>query len=166
MHNGCSDFTFTNEDLYLHQLKDDSFAEASAFMSYDFPVKMKHLHIVAAVSESGTNHVEFTTSKSIFSFDMYELKFTSGSSIFQPGLPYFGTVKLENVHKEPLGGEVIEVCYTMAVKRSWNVQHTRPCSNFTVTGSNYEVPFSILPFKPNVIQFYLYVSNFLVLLGF
>lgn len=157
MRNGCAVFVFTNEDLCLYQLRDDSYSEASSFMSYDQPEKMKKLYIVATVTESGTNQVEFTTAKSVFSFDLYEIKFLPGNTYFQPGLPYTGTVKLTNIQKETMENEVVEICYTIAVKRSWNIQHLRPCSNFTISADNI-IPFTILPFKNNVIQFSLYVS--------
>lgn len=157
MKNGCASFVFTREDLYLHQLRDDSYSDASSFMTYNQPEKMKKLYIVATVTESGTNQVEFTTAKSIFTFDLYEIKFLPGNTYFQPGLPYTGTVKLINIQKATAENEVLEICYTIAVKRSWNIQHIRPCSNFTV-GVDNTIPFTILPFKNNVIQFSLYVS--------
>lgn len=155
MHDGCATFVFTSQDLYLHQLRDDSYSELSSFMTYDQPEKMKKLYIVATVTESGTNQVEFTTAKSSFSFDLYDIKFLPGNLYFQPGLPYTGTVKLTNVQAH-LENEVIEICYTIAVKRSWNVQHIQPCSNYTV-GADNTIPFTVLPFKNNVIQFSLYV---------
>lgn len=157
MENGCTDFVFTSQDLYLHQLRDDSYLEANSYMNGNFPEKMKKLFIVATVTESGTNQVEFATAKSVFSFDLYELKFVPSTVYFQSSLPYFGVLKLVNVQKEDLNNEIVEVCYTIAVKRSWNVQQVRPCSNFTI-GANNTVNFTVLPFKPNVIQFYLHVS--------
>lgn len=157
MRNGCASFVFTSEDLYLHQLRDDSYLDASSFMSYDQPEKMKKLYIVATVTESGTNQVEFTTAKSVFSFELYEIKFFPGNMYFQPGLPYTGTVKLLNIQKDIIKNEVVEICYTIALKRSWNIQHIRPCSNFTVAADN-TILFTIPPFKNNVIQFSLYVS--------
>lgn len=158
MDNGCTDFVFTSQDLYLHQLRDDSYLEANSYINGNFPEKMKKLYIVATVTESGTNQVEFATAKSIFSFDLYELKFLPSTVYFQPGLPYYGVLKLTNVQKDGLKDEIVEVCYTIAVKRSWNVQQVRPCSNVTI-GANNTVNFTVLPFKPNVIQFYLHVST-------
>lgn len=160
LQDGCAEFTFTNQDLYLHQLIYDSHTYTSNFeanfLTDELPHQMKTLHIEASVTENGTKQVETAIDKSVFNFDLYQIKFALDNDFFQPGLPFTGVVKLSNV-QETLHNEVIEICYTMAVKRFWNIKQVKPCSNFTVRADN-TVLFTILPFKHNVIQINLYVS--------
>ncbi|KAJ8928546.1 hypothetical protein NQ314_018884 [Rhamnusium bicolor] len=103
-----------DEQLLPHNSKGKWKIEASAqelilsgikekFPMYD--PKM-HIHITATITEKGTNRIDVTTGKSLVSLKAYTMKFIS-NPVFQPGLPYNGKIKLNNIHTN-LTNELIE----------------------------------------------------------
>lgn len=157
MDNGCSKFTFSNEDLYLQNMLKRKESEGPAISNLE---QVKKLNIIGLVTEAGTNQVEIEEGHSIFTFNIYEMKFQLEHDYFQPGLPLYGKLVIYNIQEE-LRNEVIEICYTIAVKRSWNIQQVNPCTNFTLAADN-TISFNILPLKNNVIGLYLTVSFYFI----
>nr|CAH7731884.1 unnamed protein product [Callosobruchus chinensis] len=139
LENGCTDFIIPAKELALDKVKEK-------FPMYDPKV---YLQITATVTEKGTNRIDITTGRILVYLKPYLMKFTT-TPIFQPGLPYKGKLKLFNVNVD-VKYEIIEICYNLAIKRSWNYLNNEQCSNFTVNEDN-TVDFTILPLKNNVIH--------------
>lgn len=146
MLDGCSTFLITSQELMFSKIKEKS-------PMYDPKL---HVYITATVTEKGTNRMDITTGKSLVILKPYTMKFI-GNQIFRPGFPYKGLIKLKNVQIN-LTHELIEICYNVAVKRSWNYLNNEQCSNFTVNQDD-TVNFSILPMKNNIIHIHLNVSK-------
>lgn len=113
-----------------------------------------YLYITSTITEAGTNRIDITNGRIFIYFKPYTMKFVS-SAVFQPGIPYKGKVKLFNV-KTNVSNDSIEICYNLALKRSWNYLNMEQCSNFTV-GDDNSVEFSILPLKNTIIHIILKV---------
>ncbi|XP_044265167.1 alpha-2-macroglobulin-like isoform X2 [Tribolium madens] len=160
MSNGCGEFVLTPEDFSYFSIKKL------------FPLsepKMSVL-ITATVTEQGTNKIELAVAKSVISLRGYSLKFVKKQAMFLPGLPYQGFVQLNSVNVD-LKGHVIEICYNIAIKKSWNYLNNEQCRNFTLQGTEKFIPFHVLPLKNNVIHLQLnarslnfsnIIDNFLV----
>ncbi|KAK5647506.1 hypothetical protein RI129_002398 [Pyrocoelia pectoralis] len=139
LHNGCSRMEFSNEELNLNQ-----------YINQD-------LYITATITEKNSDRTETTTSTVTITNQPYKLKFVDNHKHFQPGLPYYGQIKvIENLI--PLNGEAIEVCYNVAVEKIWNIVEIKQCSNFTF-GRDNTVIFHVLPVKESVIQIRLYAKS-------
>lgn len=87
-------------------------------------------------------------------FQGYNIKFV-GDTMFTPGLPYKGQVKLTNSVKQ-VEHEVLEICYTIAIKKSWNYFNNEPCNQYPVSKEGV-VDFQLWPFKSNVLHVHLHV---------
>ncbi|KAJ8978718.1 hypothetical protein NQ317_015966 [Molorchus minor] len=139
MNNGCGEFTLTSEEHTFSKVKEK-------YPMYDPKI---HIHITATVTEKGTSRIDMTTGKSLVFLKPYTMKIV-GSSIFQPGLPYLAKIRFSNVQVN-LSNEAFEVCYNLAIKKSWNYLNKEQCSNFSINEDN-TVDFYILPMKSNVLH--------------
>lgn len=139
MTNGCAEFSFSNDQLAL------SVMERTFSMIDSKP----NLQITATVTEYGSDRIEITKSKSTISLKPYDLKIMR-KSILLPGLMYQGIVQFSNIEVD-LTNEVIEICYNIAIRKSWNYLNNEQCSNITVKNENF-VKFNILPMKNNIIH--------------
>ncbi|CAH1996552.1 unnamed protein product [Acanthoscelides obtectus] len=139
LENGCTDFIIPSQELALENVKDK-------FPMYDPKV---YLQMAATVTEKGTNRIDITTGRILVYLKPYLMKF-SATPMFQPGLPYKGRLKLFNVNVD-LKHEVVEICYNLAIKKSWNYLNNEQCSNFSVSEES-TVDFTILPLRHNVIH--------------
>ncbi|CAG9820997.1 unnamed protein product [Phaedon cochleariae] len=139
MQNGCSEFLITNEELELYKIKEKLSSDNQGIV----------LHITATVNERGTNRIELTTAKISLNNEAYTMKFKS-DSMFLPGLPYNGKLEFHNINVA-LEKEVVEICYTLAIKKSWNYTNDEVCSNFTI-GNKTVLTFNVLPMKNDVIH--------------
>lgn len=139
MSNGCAEFSFSNNELALSTIK-------RTFSMIDSKLS---LQITATVTEDGSDRIEITTAKSTISLKPYDLRIIR-KSILLPGLMYQGTVQFSNIEID-LTNEVIEICYNIAIRKSWNYLNNEQCSNITVKNENF-VKFNILPMKNNVIH--------------
>jgi hypothetical protein len=139
MTDGCAEFTFSKEELSLSHIKKK------------FPLIEPKISVLitATVTEYGTDKIELTTARSFISLRAYTMKFVK-KNLFLPGLPYQGTIQLSNVNTN-INGEVIEICYNIAIKKSWNYLSNEQCSNFTIQNEK-AIQFHILPLKSNVIH--------------
>lgn len=144
MENGCVEFLINPQELYL-----------SSRLSTNTDSRM-YLYITSTITEAGTNKIDITYGKVYIYFKPYSFKFVS-NAIFQPGLPYKGKLKFFNV-KTNVTNELIEICYNLALKRSWNYLNMEHCSNFSV-GNDNVIDFSILPLKSSIIHIILKVSE-------
>lgn len=90
-----------------------------------------------------------------FLFKGYNLKFYN-KPVFIPGIPYNGQLKLTN-NITITDGEIVEICYNLAIKKSWNYFNNEQCQNFTVL-ENGIIPFKLWPFKNSVLHVHLHVS--------
>lgn len=140
MTNGCAEFTLTKEDFSYSSIK-------NLFPLSDPKISVL---ITATVTEHGTDKIELTASKSIISLRPYNLKFLK-KSLFLPGLPYEGFLQINNINMN-LSGQVVEICYNIAIKKSWNYVNNEQCSNFTLSENDKLIPFHILPLKNNIIH--------------
>lgn len=138
MINGCADFFIPSEELDL--------SKRERIPNND---PRWYLYITSTITEAGTNRIDITNGKVYIFFKPYSIKFTS-SPIFQPGLPYRGKVKLSNV-KTNVSIDLIEICYNLALKKSWNYLNMEHCSNFSV-GKDNSVEFSVLPLKSTIVH--------------
>ncbi|XP_028141182.1 pregnancy zone protein-like isoform X1 [Diabrotica virgifera virgifera] len=145
MENGCGEFVIPVNDLNLTNI-------ANRLPSED---KMS-LHVSATVTEKGTNKIEVIFKTISIYFQPYTMKFV-GESIFQPGLPYHGKLKFTEVNGN-LTKEVVEICYNIAIKKSWNYVNSEQCSNFTLNQDN-ELNFQVLPMTRNVIHINFYARS-------
>nr|XP_008195453.1 PREDICTED: pregnancy zone protein [Tribolium castaneum] len=159
MDEGCAEFVLTPTDFSYFSIK-------KLFPLSDPKISVL---ITATVTEHGTDKIELDATKSVISLKPYGLKFAK-KAMFMPGLPYQGFLQLNNVNMD-LRGQVIEICYNIAIKKSWNYLNNEQCSNFTLQGNEKLIPFHILPLKNNVIHLQLnarslnftnIVDNFLV----
>ncbi|XP_074042577.1 alpha-1-inhibitor 3 isoform X2 [Leptinotarsa decemlineata] len=139
MKDGCGNFEFTSEDLVLAQVNEKLITRDQKMF----------VQITATVSERGTNRIELANARSQVKLQAYSMKFTS-HPVFKPGLPYHGKLKFSDIHAD-LSKELVEICYNIAIKKSWNYVNDEQCSNFTVDGRNI-IPFSILPMTSKVIH--------------
>lgn len=146
MLDGCSTFSISSQELMFSKIKEKS-------PMYDPKL---HIYITATVTEKGTNRMDITSGKGLVILKPYTMKFIS-NQIFRPSFSYRGLIKLNNVQVN-LTDELIEICYNVAVKKSWNYLNTEQCSNFSVNEDN-TVKFSILPMKSNIIHIHLNVSK-------
>ncbi|XP_025830784.1 alpha-2-macroglobulin-like isoform X2 [Agrilus planipennis] len=89
-------------------------------------------------------------SKSHIVNEAYKMKFSDDILFFHPGFSYKGRLSATNVLID-LRGEVVEICYTVAVNYVWNIQNIKECSNFTFDDDN-GIDFSLPPLKDNVIK--------------
>lgn len=144
--NGCAQFSLSNEDLHLNYLN------ISRWGNFDQSNK-NYLQIAATVTEQGTNKIHITSGKITIHNKPFTLKIV-GKQTFQPGLPYKAKIQFNNINTN-LSKELIEICYNVAIRKSWN-QSTEACANFTINKDN-SIDFAILPLKNNVVQMYLYV---------
>ncbi|XP_057663617.1 pregnancy zone protein-like isoform X1 [Diorhabda carinulata] len=145
MENGCGEFIISAEDIQLVNTTTKVMSET----------KMS-LHISATVTEKGTNKIEIEFGKIAIDYQPFKMKF-SGESMFQPGLPYLGKLILTDVSRN-LSQEVVEICYNIAIKKSWNYINNEQCSNFTLNGDN-ELNFQVLPMTRNVIHISFYAKS-------
>ncbi|KAK9891011.1 hypothetical protein WA026_013344 [Henosepilachna vigintioctopunctata] len=139
MTNGCAAFKIKNSQLKLLDIK----------MKYPMYDPKVQLHVTATAIEYGTDKIEIENVKIPVDLKQYQLKFVS-ENIFQPGLPYHGKLQLTNVHVD-LSKVVVEICYNVAIKKSWNYLNNEKCSNFTV-GNENTISFSVLPLKNSVVH--------------
>lgn len=137
--NGCAIFDFSNDDLHLREQVNSD------------------IHITATVTELSTSRVETDTGKSHVTHQAYTLRFVDDNKYFQPGLPYHGKLKATD-SLVPLVGEIIEICYNVAVDKIWNIKDINQCSNFSF-GHDDSVYFYVLPVKDSVIQIRLYARS-------
>lgn len=138
MVNGCADFFIPSEERDL--------STRERIPNND---PRWYLYITSTITEAGTNRIDITNGKVYIFFKPYSIKFTS-SPIFQPGLPYRGKVKLFNV-KTNVSNDLIEICYNLALKKSWNYLNMEHCSNFSI-GDDNSVEFSVLPLKSTIVH--------------
>lgn len=116
------------------------------------------LNIIATVTEHGTNQIETNNGKCEITDVAYRLDFSHTPRQFQPGLPYHGVLKVTD-SVVPLQEEVIQICYNLAIRKTWNIKKNQQCSNFTVVGDS--VNFYILPLKEIVVQIHLSVGIYI-----
>lgn len=116
-----------------------------------------HVHLTATVTEYGTDRTESASGKSLVALQPYKMTFRTDQS-FLPGLLYSGKLQFKNVYVD-LADEIVEICYNVAIKRSWNYLKTDQCTNFTV-GNDNVVQFHVLPLKSSVIHLHLNVSGY------
>lgn len=145
MANGCAEFTIASEQLDL-----------SAREKIPNTDPRMYLYITSTITETGTNRIDITNGRVYIFFKPYYIKFVS-NPIFQPGLPYRGKLKLFNV-KTNVSDDLIEICYNLALKRSWNYLNVEHCSNFSI-GVDNTVDFFVLPLKSNIVHIILKVSD-------
>lgn len=151
MMDGCAEFSISSDNLDL---------SARERIPNNDP--RMYLYITSTITEAGTNRIDITNGRVFIFFKPYSIKFVS-NSIFQPGLPYRGKLKLYNV-KTNVSIDLIEICYNLALKRSWNYLNTEHCSNFSVSEEN-SVNFWILPLKSTIVHVILKVScNFMIVI--
>ncbi|RZC36886.1 pregnancy zone protein-like, partial [Asbolus verrucosus] len=100
MTNGCAEFSYTNEDLFLSNIR----------KTFSMIEPKINIHITATVTEYGTDKIGLKTAKR---------------------LPYHGAIELNNINTD-MEKEVIEICYNIAIKKSWNYLNNEQCSNFTL----------------------------------
>lgn len=115
------------------------------------------IQLIATVTEHGTSRAETETGKSHITNKAYNLKFADDNKHFQPGLPYHGRLRATDTLIS-LRGEVVKICYNIAVDKIWNIKDVSQCSTFTF-GHDDTIYFTILPVKNNVLQIKLYVSR-------
>ncbi|XP_063921503.1 pregnancy zone protein-like isoform X2 [Zophobas morio] len=139
MTDGCTEFRFLQEDLSLENIK-------KKFPLIDPRIRIL---ITATVTEDETDKIELTTAKSLILLKPYSLKFIK-NDIFLPGLTYHGVIQLSNINID-LIGEVIEICYNIAIRKSWNYLNNEQCSNITLSNQTF-IQFHILPLRNNVIH--------------
>ncbi|KAL3287814.1 hypothetical protein HHI36_002274 [Cryptolaemus montrouzieri] len=139
MTNGCAKFKLANKQLSMKDIK-------RKFPMYDPKI---HIHIAATVIEYGTDKIEIEKVTIPVDLKEYHLKFISENT-FQPGLPYYGKLQFNNIHTDVMM-DVVEICYNVAIKKSWNYLNNEKCSNFTM-GKENGISFSILPLKNSVIH--------------
>lgn len=147
MANGCAKFFIPSEKLDLTTRERIPNNDSRMF-----------LYITSTITEAGTNRIDITNGRVYIYFKPYAIKFVS-SSVFQPGLPYKGKVKLINV-KKIVSNDSLEICYNLALKKSWNYLNMEHCSNFTVDNDN-SVEFSVLPLKNTIIHIVLKVIYYI-----
>lgn len=150
MLNGCVEFLITSQELDLYSRERIPNTDSRMY-----------LYITSTITEAGTNNMDITNGRVYIYFKPYAFKFVS-NTIFQPGLPYRGKLKLFNV-KTNVSSDVIEVCYNLALKRSWNYLNLEHCSNFSV-GNDNSIEFFILPLKSSIIHIILKVGQFFIYL--
>lgn len=142
MENGCAYFDISKYELNLSDIsKEFSLADPRIF-----------LHITATVTEQGTTKMDIVTGKSEIHVKGYTLKIQS-SPIFIPGVPYEGQMKLINAITD-ITGEVIKLCYNLAIKKSWNYFKNEECRNYTVPEDGI-IPFKLWPLKNSVLHIHL-----------
>lgn len=146
MENGCAEFTISSDQLDL---------SARERIPNNDP--RMYLYITSTITEAGTNRIDITNGRIYIFFKPYSVKFIS-NPIFQPGLPYRGKLKLFNV-KTNISNELIEICYNLALKRSWNYLNVEHCSNFSI-GEDSSINFSLLPLRSSIIHIILKVIYF------
>lgn len=149
MLNGCMEFLITSQELNL--------SSRERIPNND---SRMYLYITSTITEAGTNNIDITNGRVYIYFKPYSFKFVS-NIIFQPGLPYRGKLKLFNV-KTNVSNDVIEICYNLALKRSWNYLNMEHCSNFSV-GYDNSIEFFILPLKSSIIHIILKVSKYFII---
>lgn len=115
------------------------------------------LSVTATVIEYGTDKIVLDNVKIPVDLKEYHMKIVS-ENVFQPGLPYHGKVQYSNVHTD-LRNNVVEICYNVAIKKSWNYLNNEKCRNFTL-GNENSTYFSILPLKSTVVHMKITVSIF------
>lgn len=134
MSSGCADFVLTKHDI---QLK-------GGFI----------LHLAATVTEDGSNQLESESGRLHVTDQNYILDFSKGPPYFKSGLPYHGVLRLVEV-AVPLKGEMIQICYNLAIRKTWNIKKNQQCSNFTLNGQETVVNFHILPVRESTVQIHL-----------
>lgn len=139
MTNGCAKFKLRNSQLNLMDIK-------RKYPMYD-PKLL--LSITATVIEYGSDKIVIDNVKIPIDLKEYNMKIVS-ENVFQPGLPYHGKVQYSNVHTD-LRNHVVEICYNVAIKKSWNYLNNEKCRNFTLDSDN-STYFSILPLKSSVVH--------------
>lgn len=145
MQQGCADFQLSHQDLNLTvDCGDACFYRREGL-----------LEIEGAVTETGTAETEIKHAQSLIVYNRYKISIKTHDQFFRPGLPFSGTLELNDVY-EKTENETVQLCYTFSVKRPWNIKDIRPCVNFTI-GSNNSVPFTVPPLRHNVIHFELWV---------
>lgn len=142
MEEGCAPFTFTNSEIIqLELIKNRPFY-------YDPNI---NIHITATVTEYGTDKIELATSKIQASLKPYATEFSTPGYLL-PGLPYHGALLFANVQTQ-LVGEVVEICYTLSIKSSWNYfSDGEQCTNFTLKTGEKSVQFTVPPLKHHVVM--------------
>lgn len=76
--------------------------------------------------------------------------------MFIPGVPYEGQLQLTNLLTKP-EREIVEICYHLAIKKSWNLFKDKQCQNYTV--SNQAIAFRLWPLKGHAIHVHLHVTR-------
>ncbi|XP_044745841.1 pregnancy zone protein-like [Coccinella septempunctata] len=139
MINGCAKFKLKNSQLNLMDIK-------RKYPMYDPKIQ---LSVTATVIEYGTDKIVLDNVKIPVDLKEYHMKIVS-ENVFQPGLPYHGKVQYSNVHTD-IRNHVVEICYNVAIKKSWNYLNNEKCRNFTI-GAENSTYFSILPLKSTVVH--------------
>lgn len=144
MTNGCATFIVPSDQLDL-----------SAREKIPNNDSRMYLYLTSTITEAGTNRIDITNGRVYIFFKPYSVKFVS-NPIFQPGLPYRGKLKLFNV-KTNVSDDLVEICYNLAMKKSWNYLNVEHCSNFSI-GADNTVEFFVLPLKNSIVHIILKVS--------
>ncbi|CAG9863564.1 unnamed protein product [Phyllotreta striolata] len=139
MENGCGKFTVPSEHFLLTSEESEM-----------------QLRVTATVTEKGTDIIEVVFGKIVVDFRPYIVRF-SNEALFQPGLPYRGKLTFDNVYAD-LSGEIVRICYSIAIRKSWNYVDDEQCSDFPLSQLD-ELDFSVLPMTRNVIHVNFYAKS-------
>ncbi|XP_050293499.1 murinoglobulin-1-like [Anthonomus grandis grandis] len=140
MINGCSQFTLNRTEINIKSVHD----------------RRGFLHITATITEYGTNKMDVTTGKIKIMSKPYSLKLQS-PSVFIPGLPYKGQIALIHNYTR-LEEESLELCYNLAIKKSWNYFNSEECQAYNVSNEGV-VNFQLWPLKNSVIHVNIHVKS-------
>ncbi|XP_076257908.1 alpha-1-macroglobulin-like isoform X1 [Rhynchophorus ferrugineus] len=146
MYKGCAHFYITREELSLADIHGQFLMGHSKIF----------LHIKATITEQGSTNVDIASGKAEIHLKHYWLKFQSGA-IFIPGVPYEGKLKIYNAITT-IESEVVEICYNLAIKKSWNYFNDEQCANYTVPEDGV-IPFKLWPLKSSVLHVHLHAKS-------
>lgn len=130
MNNGCAQWVLNNKEIHF--------------------VDKHTLILTAAVTEQGTTHVETMNGKIEMTNQPYKIDFKSTRKYFQPGMPYHGKLRITNKVAD-LSNEVVEICYNIAIRKTWNIKKMQQCTNFTIGDQNV-IHFYVLPLKEHTVE--------------
>ncbi|CAG9766185.1 unnamed protein product [Ceutorhynchus assimilis] len=144
MVNGCAEFQIDKATFGVESLNEKMFDSK------------KYLQITATITEHGTNKMDVASGKSKILLKGYNLKFNS-NPMFIPGMPYEGQLKLTNIITS-IEDEVVEICYNLAIKKSWNYLNKEQCRNYSIPKTGI-VAFKLWPVKTNVLHVSLHAKS-------